>query len=108
MFYDFNSKQLNYSISKNHKGIGFNFAQQFREGLTITSANFGYALEGIGIPGKLQINYVLSNYKNKQDSDKLGIIFQEKIRFLNLEGKLEKTPFGLIPSITGKINCSWN
>ncbi len=108
MFYDFNNKQFNYSISKSYKGVDFNVAQQFRDNVMITSANLDYALDRIGFPGKLRINYVLKNCKNQQKNDKLSIILQEKIGILNLESKLNKTPFGVIPSITGSINYSWD
>lgn len=108
MFYDFNNKQFNYLISKNYKGLDFNIAQQFRDNVTVTSVNLSYALKGIGFPGKIKINYILNDYKNKQKNDKLGIILQEKIGILNLEGKLDKTIFGIIPSITGSINYSWD
>ena len=108
VFYDFNNKQFNYSISRSYKGVDFNIGQQFKRGVTITSANLSYALKGIGFPGKVKINYVLNDYKNRQKNDKLSIILQEKIGILNLESKLDKTPFGIIPSITGSINYSWD
>lgn len=108
IFYDFNNKQFKYSISRSYKGADFNVAQQFRDGVTITSVNLSYALKGIGFPGKVKINYVLNDYKNQRKNDKLSIILQEKIGILNLESKFNKTPFGIIPSITGSINHSWN
>jgi len=107
VFYDFNNKQFNYSISKSYKGADFNIAQQFRKETMITSINLSYAPNRIGLPGKIRINYIL-NYKNQQRNNQLSIILQEKIGILNLESKLDKTTFGIIPSITGSINHSWN
>lgn len=108
MLYDFNNERFNYSISKNCGGVNLKIAQQFGKELVIGSLNVNYSLDKIGIPGKVKINYVVNNYKNQKKKDKLGIVLQEKIGILNLEGKIEKTPLGLVPSITGKMNYSWN
>ena len=107
LLYDFNNERFNYSVSKNYEGINLNFAQQFRKDLVISSVNLNYALSKIGLPGKVKINYVFNEHKNQENSDRLGIVLQEKIGILNLEGKIDKTSAGVIPSITAKINYSW-
>jgi len=107
MLYDFNNNQFNYSVSKNYDGINLNFAQQFRKDLVVSSLNLNYALGKVGLPGKIKINYVLNGHKGQKNRDRLGIALLEKIGILNLEGKIDKTPAGVIPSITAKINYSW-
>ncbi|MBW2990995.1 hypothetical protein KY348_04800, partial [Candidatus Woesearchaeota archaeon] len=107
MFYNFNTQQFNYTVSKNYKGAGLALAQQFRNGLTITAATLSYNPRIAFLPDKIIVSYVLNNYEARKNTDKASIIAQEKIGILNLEGRLDKTSLALIPTAKVSVKHSW-